>query len=1698
MKRGGEVLRGLLNNNRGAVLLVVLFVIILIIGLAYAFTIVAISTYKTAQNEINAQQAIFEAQSTANLIMNQLISDPMQTEAFISQLNQHEELTGTYTGDNGERGQFRIYYPTSNRSKIHIEVSSTVGQLSRSVTNVIHGESNVDEHINSFNIYITDPSMPITGRDKTVTSYAFDNMRAAGAFNLFIMPSDGYRTFIMSGNFPHSGNDNNVVVSGDLTMQGESSTKKAIYNSKITSYGNLTLSSNVIVKEDIYVTSSFVMQGSTNELHKSIISFGNATIGGGSVGILANGNITAAAEVRVFDAEVGVGGGSIFSIRSKSNVIVNNSNLRGGINGQGNSITVTGGSVGTSLGGAHIYARNNLTLNSTIVNGDVHVKGDLIMDNTTINGNVWVDGNVIMRNGSKIGKESDIGVYRSLNTKGNLAIEGASKNIITGDCIINGKLTMQWLSGSNYHQFGTISTHRLSIGTYSDNNWEGKNVVKLYSAEVAGTLISPYMVVFNDSPTAEARKSKIEKLYIQDNNSKYSHGEFGYIDMGNSEIGELIVMNHNSVAKEARISNATIMNLYGAHLYLKNVIQPAGGKFDGTKIVFESSATDISGRVFSTTSIDILGNMNIQETARLYAPNGIDVNNSTGSTREGQINAGVTVNINGPLGDLYLAPNTNAILLGANASIGGDLVSNSNSSITIEAGVITGNLYTNGPVIVNGGTIGKNIKTPLTVTINAGSNIGGTDLTHQIYAGSGVIDNGGSVVQSIYNDATSILTINSTVNGYIYTRGNININEGSAVGGYVRALGTGTSIIKRSINGNLQVGGALDMWDTAVTGLSVGGNVRAANARFYSTIINGNLHTTGSGVAAWGGRTIWLEGGPDCKVQGSLYAQHASGNVRLGRGCTIGTAYVGGQLNFSAGNYAYGNVYCGSFVSKSSSDTCVEGTNNHIYGNLFAVTGVEIKHSASAGGLGASSYQGIYSNGKVEISDVISSNGSIAYVRGAGSIEITNYSISGEVFGPANVTLTNAPAGKVHPRDGSSDPTNWVRLVGNSPVAGDVYSGNGFIQSENSPIGGSLRVNNSSGETINIKANVNGEVFLPNGANAEVNSSVIIGNNLFATNNIEIKNQVTIGGYVSSYQGNIVIGDNCNIVGNVITRQESGGSITIGEDSPIVGGITARGIIKTGNGSTVSGNVYSEIGSVFIGANVNGSVRAKTVFNSVGNATITGDLLAEGTETHTIDGSVYGDVWVNGPLNIIAASGGSAGVRQIGANTSNKLRCNGALEVAVQYDIKGHVNNITGNMTIMHNVGGSVECPNGNLWIEGNVGGSLRSWNTTLVGTSLSGGNIGGDLFVYGNSNPEATGGTRVTVYGNIEGSAIIKGHFYQYGSVSGALKTDGGYYPQAEFTEFPALNISGDFSLPANATKLGAINANTNITGTLTINVNAYPHQVHIYGEIRCGSLRVNYNGEVTTIFTDHNLSSNGFGGGNRNNVIFYDNVHVKENAYVIGATFNKYISDDNPGSSLFVGKHLAARDCSFYSRGYKSSNEIAIDRAYGSISVGYNITGTSGASAGDYGSAIMRGCSIYSRTQVKGNAYYYHSDLSGSSSELIEQKISHYIGGNLTLHGSRIHGNESNPNADTLVIVNGNCELIHHNPGWHNPTYIGNTQAVYRRGNNNYRASFEGLYVNGTLTVGNDTAIYVDVYANMINNSGIIQIGDIWKWGT
>ncbi len=610
------------------------------------------------------------------------------------------------------------------------------------------------------------------------------------------------------------------------------------------------------------------------------------------------------------------------------------------------------------------------------------------------------------------------------------------------------------------------------------------------------------------------------------------------------------------------------------------------------------------------------------------------------------------------------------------------------------------------------------------------------------------------------------------------------------------------------------------------------------------------------------------------------------------------------------------------------------------------------------------------------------------------------------------------------------------------------------------------------GTTIYINANVNGNAYSSGSAKIEVANGITINGILYSGLGIIMGENVTVNGTVCCNAGEIEMKKESRVTGDVITGLSSGtnNNFITGTDCRIDGTVYVRGSITTGAGTTIGDNAKSTTSTVTLNGDVGGSVYGLIVTTGLG-AVISGDVTATSTLAPSIlRGSVLGNVYTDAPLKILEGSG------QIGSTTANTLRCKGKLEVSSSYSIKGSVNNTIGDMTIgeeaspLTSVGGSVECPNGICKVYGSIGGNLRSTNETTVK-----GSIAGNVYVYNSSlNPD------VKFYGNVGGAGTttsIKGNLYQYATISGTLIVQGSYIPDTSIiTSFPSLSISGDMTLnfPSGGS-LGDPGSATNITGVLTIISGG---TVNVYGKIICGYLRVNKDNSTSDIYTRNTMISS-FGEGNPSSVVFYDEVHVQNNAYVLGATFNKYVDANNPGSTLFVGNHLATRDSVYYATGYVSSTNIANSLSYGSFSVGY-VTGS--------GSVVTQGIAVHSRTQVKGDAYYYHSYFLGTGATVDSyQKVSHFISGNLTLEGSRMYAQGAqNPSYDTLIIVGGNCYLRYYSTDW--PTYIGHPDALLRKG---YKDTYEGLFVNGILSIEKDTAVYVDTYATYLSNSGLIQIG-------
>ena len=2007
----------ILKSKRGVVLLVVMLIILLLVGLAFALSIVAISTYESALNAVNQQQATYQSKSTALVITEQLLEGDFTTGGFVQQLtNQgaNGQLTGSYVGPNGEKGQFQIYYPSfANKTEIYVTVTAIVGQEASSVTTVLHGEPmEIVDLIDDYNLYITSPN----------GTYSFDRMTvtSGSTMKLYISAdaTNGHTlTNTSPSEFPYSSSGTSqVTISGDLDMTD------GTYNAIVTAYGTLNIN-NVRINNYAYIRDNLSMINSY--IQNTATAYGNVTVSGGISGNAVGQGILAGGNVSISNTTIGATGN--VAIRNKANVTVTGSTINGGINTTGAVVSV----LSSSTVNGTITATGNGVVTSSTVNGNVNVKGNLTLTNATINGNVKVDGNVTMFNST---------INGSLNTKGNLDILGTSPSKISSNCIIDGKIATSKLD-SGYHQFGNTTTcnNYISSHTWDANTntvlsvklatgaWDGTEIaVKLFSVIVAGTVKTNFKVVFTDNINDAGKTSYIYKLYVSqaysgkqatvntisntnlntgwsqgyctsiqwndiappagidspvvsffdyDTNLSsywYSYGDYaqqipnttytvsmyvktndsnfrirfytadnyelgrvysGYITVANdgdwhrvvwpsflnpadsqsnslsfqfnfgnpqgetqrtwlcapqmekgtsataynsidnttvraldlfgSEITYLYLVNSAGVRQDGWIVNGVINNLYGNNLHLEGISQLLIGTYETIslellKYVILPANTivpsNMRGNIYTNGSLYLGDNVNFTSTVRVYASGGLTVNGNATRDQASIIYASGTINISGPVGNLVLASNAGALTLASGVTITGDIKSTGSAGMTIN-GIVEGSVYNGGPITVSG-RVNGNIKTTSTVTVNSGAIIGTTN-ANQVYAGAGLSDNGSATINAnIYNNSSARLTITSACNG-IYTLGPVTIqNHGTTAFGNIIANGTEVSYIRRSVTGSVQVGGVLDMYDTSCTGLRInkdaygnGGNVKATNALFFSTIVEGNVHATGSVAASY---AIQLEGS---SIYGSAYA--VSGNMRLGGGCTIGqnlsgaynartAIYSGGEVNFSASNIAYGNVYCITYLTSGTNN--VEGTANTIYGDLYANSSATIFHSAVGAGNGASSYQGIYSNGVINISDTTAGNGTIAYVRGVGTINITGYNVTGDVYGNANITLTNSTAGRAIAREGSGTTiSNWVKLY-NSPVYGDVFSNYNFIQNDStSKISGSLRVNSTSGSTTYINAAVQGTVFVLSSGNVSISTGLsfsagcpkAVGGNLYATKNVTIGNSSSIGGNVTSNSGDIIIGNSSSVGGNVKTDASAGGSVTIGTNSPVTGGVGAKSNIDINTGSNVGGNVYTDAGTLVLRANVGGSVYSSISLWTADNTIISGNINVTGTALTTINGSIYGNIYTNGALTISATSG-TAGSRRIGTNgLGTTLRCNGALLIVSQYIVYSNVNNTTGNMIINNNVNGNIECPVGELTVTGNVVGTIRSANNTIIGTISGGGNITGNLYVY-NSIITPT----VTVYGPISANVSIKGNFNSYGVISGVVQVQGNYVPINVYNFPNIMTINGDLALnfgSSNGT-IGYNGAAINVSGTLSIEGNT-PGIIDVPGEIVCGNLRVNTTANVpnvSTIVTRATITS-WPGSASKAQVKFYNDVNVQANAYVLGAVFQN-VTGSGLGSTAFIGGHLATRDSIYYGHGYVNNATVATNSFYGSLSVGYEATTTTnlltgrmaapnyngsynsvtvpgyyiagvgsdtrsyinaavipispstvynfsclywtsdgstlddiylnfngtgypegnvyiqptsssqasnvintnlgggwyrrsgsftstsnttqinsiffdsdvaglnvfiseiqlqtgsvatgytiGTSAQDKGSIVTQGCTIYSRTQVKGDAYYLHTYLESSNTTTAAQKISHYVGGNLTLEGSRIEGHATDTSMDTMTIVNNNCTLIQ-SSGW--LTHIGNSGYLNRNNDTYYLASFKGLYVNGTLVVGASTGVYVDTYAYTIVNNGVIQVGDMW----
>ena len=609
--------------------------------------------------------------------------------------------------------------------------------------------------------------------------------------------------------------------------------------------------------------------------------------------------------------------------------------------------------------------------------------------------------------------------------------------------------------------------------------------------------------------------------------------------------------------------------------------------------------------------------------------------------------------------------------------------------------------------------------------------------------GSGVVITNAAFTGNEANGATA-----AQGGGAIYTTGTLSVtgtafanNEatGAAGSGGAVLIGTGGNftVNTSTFTGNTsnRAGGAIEGNSGADTAITVNTVTFTNNTTNTNPGNGGAIHITGAGNtniigSTFTGNTAGAEGGALWNGSGtmSISSTDITNNTAAGAGADQGGGGIynlSGIVNVNADTVITENEATGAAGSGG-------GILNDVGGRLF-ITGATISANTSnrAGG-GIEDNSG--ANGSVTISNTTldnnitntsPGNGGGLHVTGAGTVSITNGTVSGNQAGAEGGGLWN----------GSGTMTILGTVINNNTASG-------------------AEATNGGGGIYNLSGTV------------AINTGTEI------TNNTADGAAGSGGGILNDVGGTLTI-NNANITGN--TSNRAGGGIE--DNSGAAGSVTLTSVTLNDN---TTNNAPGNGGGLHVTGAGTVNITGGTV--NANEAGAEGGGLWNGTGTMSIDGTVIDGNTAGGN----DATNGGGGIYNLNAGTVTIINATISNNVAdgTAGSGGGILNDVGSQLTITDTeISGNTAVRAGG-GIEDNSGTSTIVLNNVdLTGNSVSGppGN-GGGLHITGGGSATLNGGTvtgNTAVQGgglwNATGTLTVNGVTVSGNFATGAATTDGG-----------------------------------------------------------------------------------------------------------------------------------------------------------------------------------------------------------------------------------------------------------------------------------------------------------------------------------
>jgi filamentous hemagglutinin len=803
-------------------------------------------------------------------------------------------------------------------------------------------------------------------------------------------------------------------------------------------------------------------------------------------------------------------------------------------------------------------------------------------------------------------------------------------------------------------------------------------------------------------------------------------------------------------------------------------------------------------------------------------------------------------------GTLGTSPTTGALQVIGGVGIVGNV--NATGKVTAQDTITAQTLVSNGTIFgttlvmygsasVRDLTVGGDV-----VTANINS-LGYINTTGNLTAGGNLtayglsVQKGNLTANGSYFSAGGLTSTTGNLTAYGFTVANGNIvatGRTATIGGLTITDGAFGSIASISVIGAATIGG-----DLAVTGNVTGGGLRKyaqvnapanpvvgdvwykTDTDVYYTYINDGtskywIDYVGATVSN-ASPTSMQNAQDQAFVSGTLSTSPVTGAVTV-----IGGVGITGNINATGSATFAGNVTAGNITSNASlqaqnivSATLTTGNVSvgNITGSGFSTVNGNVVATGAYARIGGLTIQ----NGAF---------GSLSSLGVIGNATIGNSSIIGRLSVGGDVAITgNVTGGGLRKTQGIAAPANpvvgdvwyktdtdvyyqyindgtqnvWVDYVG--PTIAQITVANSQIASDTQFVSGTLSTSTDTGALqviggVGISGNIN------------VGGNATVGNLITSTvNTTSVRAGIfTYANGVNILAGNEGTYSNANVAGYLVTQ----GISTAGSNLVSTGTYFSAGGFSVNNGNVVATGTTATIGGLVI---TNGSIPSLPSINSIGSATIGGDLAVTGNVTggglRKYTGitppanPVVGDVWyktdtdvyyqyiTDGTQNIwvdyvsatvaqiTVANSQIVSDTQFVSGTTSVSPVTGAVQVIGGVGITGNINatgfaTIAGNLTA-GNITSNAKLTTYNLSTTDGavIGGSLTAGEITV-------GNITGYGFSTANGNITATGS-----YARIGGLTIQNGGFGNIASlgVIGAATIGG------------AVNIGGSLAVTGNIT---------------------------------------------------------------------------------------------------------------------------------------------------------------------------------------------------------------------------------------------------------------------------------------------------------